>query len=166
MDGVLDHGAVFQLGYVTDDVEQAMAGFRRLGVERFRVGEVGAAAGRPGPYGARIAMAWRGEMMIELIQPLGTPAPVYVDDLPPPGAGRCVFNHVGIWVPDQTGWDALMADLAARDMPVAWSGSDPARFDVAYVDTRASIGHYCEFIRVCPVLAELFASVPRNGGPQ
>jgi hypothetical protein len=156
-------GPVFQLGYVTDDLDHAMLGFRGLGVERFRVVEVGAAAGRPGLHGARIAMAWLRDLMVELIQPIGTPAPVYVDDLPPAGARRCVFNHVGLAVPDRASWDALIVELDRQALPIAWRGSDPATFDVAYVDTRATTGHYSEFIHVCPRLAGMFAQVPRNG---
>lgn len=157
-----DHAAIFQLGYVTDDLESAMARFRDQGIERFRVNQVGAAAGLTSPYGAHIAMAWAGDIMMELIEPQGRPAPVYVDDLPPPGSYRCVFNHIGLAVPDQTAWDALKIELQRRNLPITWHGSAPERFDVAYVDTRALLGHYCEFIRVCPVLAEMFASVPRN----
>ena len=163
MGALSSYGRIFQLGYVTDDLDQAVRGYSALGVEHFRIIEVGAAAGRPAPYGARIAMAWLGELMIELIQPVGTPAPVYVDDLPPPGSRRCVFNHVGVAVSDRAAWDGLTGELERRGLPIAWRGSDPANFDVAYVDTRPSIGHYSEFIHVCPRLAEMFAQVPRNG---
>ncbi|ARR54734.1 hypothetical protein HY78_15475 [Rhizorhabdus wittichii DC-6] len=162
--GIFDrHATIFQLGYVTDDLDHALAGFRGLGVERFRINQVGAAAGLSSPHGARIAMAWAGDVMIEVIEPQGIPAPVYVDDLPPPGSRRCVFNHVGLAVPDHAAWQALRAELDRRGLPIAWHGSNPAQFDVAYVDTRPLTGHYSEFIRVCPVLAEMFASVPRNG---
>ena len=156
-------GRIFQLGYVTDDLDHAIHAYRSLGVTQFRIVEVGAAAGRPGPYGARIGMAWLGELMVELIQPVGAPAPVYVDDLPPPGSRRCTFNHVGLAVRDRAAWDGLTAELERQSLPIAWHGSDPARFDVAYVDTRPLIGHYSEFIHVCPLLAEMFAQVPRNG---
>lgn len=162
--GIFDpHAAIFQLGYVTDDLDHAVAAYRDLGIEHFRISAVGAAAGLDSPHGARIAMAWAGDVMIELIEPRGTPAPVYVDDLPPPGSRRCVFNHIGLAVPDQAAWSALMGELDRRRLPIAWHGSNPDRFDVAYVDTRALTGQYSEFIRVCPVLAEMFASVPRNG---
>lgn len=157
------YAKIFQLGYVTDDLDSALAGFREMGVERFRINPVGAAAGLACAHGARIAMAWAGDTMIEVIEPQGPPAPVYVDDLPPPGSRRCVFNHVGLAVPDRARWDALGAELDRRGLPIAWHGSDPTRFDVAYVDTRPLVGHYSEFIRVCPVLAEMFDSIPRNG---
>lgn len=158
-----DYATMFQLGYVTDDLETALARFRELGIERFAIGPVGAAANAHSPFGARIAMAWAGELMIEIIEPLrDRTAPVYVDDLPPAGSHRCVFNHVGLAVPDQKTWDALETELETRKLPIVWRGSDPARFDVSYVDTRPLLGHYCEFIRICPVLADKFANVPKN----
>lgn len=156
------HATIFQLGYVTDDLDHALTAYRELGVENFRVTNVGAAGGGGSPYSARIAMAWVGDVMIELIEPQGTPAPVYIDDLPPPGSRRCVFNHIGLSVPDHEAWAGVMGELAKRNLDIAWHGSNPDNFDVAYVDTRPLIGQYSEFIRVCPVLAELFASVPKN----
>lgn len=158
-----DYAAIFQFGYVTDDLESAVARFGELGIEQFRISPVGAAADGHSPFGARIAMAWAGELMIEIIEPLrDKTAPVYVDDMPPAESRRCVFNHVGLAVPDHETWNALEKELERRKLPIVWRGSNPARFDVSYVDTRPLLGHYCEFIRICPVLVEQFANVPKN----
>ena len=163
MTGLPLYARPFQLGYVTDDIAHAMRSFRLLGIAEFLIVEVGAAAGRDAPYGARIAMAYAGDQMIELIQPIGPPAPVYIDDLPPPGSKRCVFNHVGFGVPDRDAWDGLVGELDRQAVEISWRGSDPSRFDVIYADTRPAFGHYCEFIRLSPELQALFERVPRHG---
>ena len=160
---LLSLGTMFQLGYVTNDLEAAVDDFgERLGVRDFHIVDVGAAAGKPVPHGARIAMAWSGATMVELIQPLGEPAPVYVDDLAPPGDLVVKFNHVGLTVPEEGRWRIMLDRLAEHGLEVAWRGSDPARLDVAYVDARATLGHYVEFIRDCPAIRELMARVPHN----
>jgi len=153
----------FQLGYVTDDVDNAMHSFRRFGIDDFLVVEVGSAAGRDAPYGARIAMAYAGSQMVELIQPIGEPAPVYVDDLPAPGSKRCVFNHIGFGISDRDAWAGLVGELDRQGLEISWRGSDPSRFDVIYADTRSAIGHYSEYIRLSPEIVAMFDRVPRHG---
>lgn len=43
-----------------------------------------------------------------------------------------------------------------------WRGSDPSRLDVAYFDTRGSLGHYLEFIKMNEVMADLMEIVPES----
>jgi hypothetical protein len=153
----------FQLGYVTDDLDHAMRSFRQLGIQEFLVTDVGSASGQDTPHGARIAMAYVGDQMIELIAPVGTPAPVYVDHLPRSGSHRCIFNHVGFSIPDRDGWQRMIDELDRQDLEISWRGSNPLQFDVIYADTRTRLGHYCEFIRRCPEMDALFDRVPRTG---
>jgi len=156
-------GPVFQLGYVTNDVDAAVAAYKQnLGIANFSVINVGKAAGNDAPYGARIGLAWAGALMIELIQPIGSPAPFYVDDLAPSGKLVTRFNHVGVMVPETESWNAITAAVEKQGLKVAWRGSDPARNNVAYVDMRATVGHYVELIHMSPTMKALFDRVPRN----
>lgn len=52
--------------------------------------------GKPARFGLRHALAWRGEMQVELVQPLEGPS-IFADHLARHGEG---LHHVGIYVPD------------------------------------------------------------------
>jgi methylmalonyl-CoA/ethylmalonyl-CoA epimerase len=52
--------------------------------------------GEPCEFGLRHALAWKGEMQLELVQPLSGPS-IFTDHLEEHGEG---LHHIGVYVPD------------------------------------------------------------------
>ena len=142
---VLASRTPFQLGYVTTDIEQAVDAYRRqLGLGRFSVADRELHVQSPtGPLTvhARIALTFVDDLMIEFIQPVGGDAQIYSDPLPDQGYAL-VLHHLGYLVDSaRIGWPQFRRLLDER--VVFEKAGDPSH---AYVDTRAAVGHYVEYI--------------------
>jgi len=152
-------GAFFQLGYVVRDLDRAMKTFSRRGVERF-------STIRDAPFQAygqegrlSLAMAYLGDLQIELIQPdLELPS-IYTSSIPP-DLSSVRLHHIGMWVEDQAEWDRVQDSIKRDGMPIAQQGSMP-EVDWCYVDYRAETGHYIEYIWPHEGQRAYFASLPR-----
>ncbi len=153
--------AVVQLAYVVTDL---VASCRQLhevyGIGPFfRSGAHPLAdvsyRGRPAdePVVIDIALAWSGELNIELIQQHSA-GPSSYREVYPDGTGG--FHHVAAWAAD---YDAEVAALAAVDCPVSmemrpWDGCR-----ICYVDTRPLLGHMTELYTDDPRLRAVHAHV-------
>jgi hypothetical protein len=148
----------FQHGYVTPDLDRAMAEYRaRFDVTDFWVFDTIAA--RPDdPHPNRVALAWIGDVMVELIQPLREPAPLYAPEMPAQGIR---LHHLGYRIDDQARWDEVMARLAVEAMPIVRSGGNDS-FQYAYADARGALGHCLEFVWSKAGKPDFFVPVPRN----
>jgi hypothetical protein len=162
--GIRPFGKFFQHGYVTSDLDRAIAEFAsRWGVSRFLIrptAEFLCAA----PTGAanvvvRLAFAYVGDLQIELIEPMGGSAATFYTDTLPKDAFAVRFHHMGFLLSDEEAeWGACIAGAAQDKYELALSGDNP-RLRFAYLDSRAELGHYCEF--VSPKF-DVFADIPRN----
>ena len=152
--------AVFQLAYVTQDIERAMAEFGvALGIGRFQVNRDVPIATGNGMACCHFALAFLGAQQIELIEPAGGADGVYRDALQP---GRiAVLHHLGFLVPTEAAWQARMRRIEAGGDPVPVRGSFGDLMHYAYVDKRDLCGHYLEYMYATPVGAGLFDAVPR-----
>jgi hypothetical protein len=155
---MLDYGTrfgdLFQLGYITRDLDQALDHCRNeLGLDGFHRSQSSApvlAGGRVQELKLRSASLNVGRNQIELIQPISGPIEAYTEavDL----EARIInFHHVAIAVRGPySEFERARAEVAASGDPVAFVHpvDDPAEPMVAfmYVDTRARIGHYTEFL--------------------
>jgi hypothetical protein len=152
--------AVFQLAYVTQDIERAMAKFGvAFGIARFQTNRDVPIATANGIASCHFALAFLGAQQIELIQPAGGMDGVYRDALEP---GRvAVLHHLGFLVPTETAWQATLRRIEAGGDPVPVRGSFGDLMHYAYVDRRDLCGHYMEYMYATPAGAGLFAAVPR-----
>lgn len=147
-------GDLFQLSYITRDMDQAIEHCRTaLGIESFHRSQSTTevlSGGRVQSLTVKAAMANIGNHQLEIIEPVSGPVEVYTDavDL----SGHLLnFHHIAIAVRGgRAGWDKLQSELhdsgdeIAFLFPAAPSPDDKVRF--CYVDTRARIGHYTEYL--------------------
>ncbi len=154
----LQHG-FFQLGYVTTDLDAALAVYRdRFAAPRFWVFD-NAAARPDDPYPNRVGLAWIGETMVELIQPIREAAPLYAPAMPAKGIR---LHHLGYLVGDQARWDEVMAALEAENMAILRHGKAGESLEYVYADAVEHLGHHLEYVWTKSGQPDFFADVPRN----
>lgn len=150
----------FQLGYVTGDLDRAIALYReRYGVPEFLRFDTRANAplGATGPF-IEVALAYRGPVMIELIQPDREQPGIYGEALRADGGVN--LHHLGYLVDE-----AQFSDLAERfratgiAVPVEHRNEGLA---LLYADTRGDNGLFSEYVRLGDRGRQLFATVPRS----
>jgi hypothetical protein len=147
-------GDLYQLSYITRDMDAAIAHCRReLGVETFHVGENPAeviAGGTRQTLVVKAAIANFGRHQFELIQPVSGPIHHY-DNVLGEGSGLINFHHIAIAVRGGfENWQALVAELDASGDEIAFISApetlDPPMVAFCYVDTRHRLGHYTEYL--------------------
>lgn len=148
---------VWQLGYVTTDLDRAM----EVMAEQFGLahcvklpagGATFLAGDQPAEWEARFAMGARGGLIVELIEPVGGEVEFYRRFLPDDGSFAVRFHHFATFVP--TGdeeWDRVSAILARSQLRFDYTVLIPGRVRAGYVDTSAQLGH---LIEVCQLQRE------------
>ncbi|WP_404476541.1 VOC family protein [Novosphingobium sp. BL-52-GroH] len=138
-------GRFFQIGYVTHDIASGLAilegtmGARRIDLlEDFRD-----ANGDPVMIRALSHLSM-GDAEIELIEPRADWPSVYLDALPADDR-TIALHHIGYRQPDVAAWTAARDRAQAAGLAISMEGYTPhAHF--AYIDTRATLGHYTEVV--------------------
>jgi len=149
----------FQTAYVTRDIERTAAEFqRRFGIKSFQF-----VRGNQVDEHTRIdlALAWLGDEMVELIQPLGNGGSFYEAMLGPDPLGTRL-HHFGHLLPDRREWDRLREQVSRDGYPIALEGRVENFLSYLYVDARAHTGHYLEYILCEPAGQAFFDAVPRS----
>jgi len=145
----------YQFGYTTANLEHAQEELgRRYGLTRWRVRQ-------PNPS-MRTAHAYAGDSQLELIEPSADGEALYLDHMPGPG-GIVRLHHLGYRIDDAAGWRQLEEAIAARGlatpkMGVAMGGD----LHYAYIDTRAELGIWTEYVWRRGSAANLYDDVPRH----
>lgn len=154
-----------QIAYVTNDLDVASALLERNygapGFYKFDTMQSGVA--KPGDPQLRIGLARVGGVEIELIEPLGTTAPMFSEVLPRDPAGLAIrFHHVAIRIEGSLAdWDRHRASIDLARHPIAYQGELGEILRFFYTDERATLGHYVEHVWMSAVLLEqLAAAVP------
>lgn len=148
----------FQLGYVTRDLEGAIARFRDdhqvAEFRRIDTTEPG------GPPGSQIALAYSRGVMVEIIEPVPGREGIYLDALRPDGG--ISLHHLGYLVDDVASLDELAERFQATGIEIPMRFSQRLGLSAIYADTRPGIGHFSEFVFRHDEGKELFAQLPRN----
>jgi hypothetical protein len=147
----------FQNAYVTTDLERALATFKEShGIEEFFLVHDFAL-----PMGGVIdvAMAWSGNVNLEVIQPRGNRNSLYERWLPETGFAL-QFHHFGYVIPDQASWDSLLATIEEKGREIVFSGRSPDGLDWVYIHAP-ELGHYLEYVYPSPAWIELYDTIPR-----
>lgn len=152
-------GRFYQLGYVCRDIDRAMATF----AERCGVAEFGIMEGPMPHYGRapvqKIALAFRGEVMVELIQPQTDVPTIYTHSLPPDDVSARL-HHLGYLVEDEEEWERVEAHHVRLGNPrVAGANLDIIRY--SYFDTSADAGHFTEYFLPTEEMTAFWNALPR-----
>lgn len=154
-----------QVAYTTTDIDRAMVDFgNREGVHDYlQLRDTHLEIG-PNRY-ARVhfAMAWVGDIQVELVQPISGECDTYRWELPSTGyASR--LHHLAHLIDHEWQFDSLLVEIADRNLPVALRGSAfEGNIRYIYTDHVATLGHFVEHIWYSPVFrSEFFAKIPRN----
>jgi len=143
-------GRHYQNAYVTRNVDKAVAAFKENAEIRKLIEiEVPVQLWTPQGEGKgvqKLAFIWVEDMQCELIQPgEGDVLALYRDALP--ADDRLVFHHICQRVDD---WDDFMARVDTEKFPIVLRGGTPGLLEFAYLDTRAWLGHYTEYVWMVP----------------
>lgn len=143
---------IFQIAYVTNDVERSAALFK----DRFATGAFSQFA-FDGIM--KIGLAFAGRMMIELIQPIDDPTGIYTGWIAGAEGFALRQHHFGILVDSADAMAAIRSVHVDNGTAVATEGSLPGSLDYLYVDTTPLLGHYLEYVRLDEGGRAMFASV-------
>jgi len=143
----------FQYGFVARDVDGALGTLReRYGVQKAVVREMF--------DWLTVALAWSGETMVEVI--VAEPGHMLLyDDHKPAERGALRLHHLGFLMPDRPAWEKAEDMIRADGLTIPFQGQVPG-VDVMYVDTRADLGLYTEYVRLYGEGERYFHDVPRN----
>ncbi len=125
-------GHVRQIGYITDDLDAALAGWLEIGVGPWFVlrGVPIRAQYRDEPCETSItlALANSGEMQIELIQQEDDTPSIYTEFLRANGPG---YHQLAYWTED---FEETMTALRGAGWPVVWAGGEDLGTRFAYFE--------------------------------
>jgi hypothetical protein len=143
----------FQFGYVTRDGDAATAQFnKRFGPVEWQF----IAGNEANPHTKRIALTYRDGVMVEIIEVNDKVPSIYRDFLPSSPVD-IRFHHLGYLIDD---YKATLARVKADGYDVPMAVTYGEVLDCCYVDTRAQLGHYLEYVRLGEEGRKWFASVP------
>jgi hypothetical protein len=148
----------FQTGYVTNDLDRAckLLG-ETYGIDKYSFLE----GDMPEGGKIRVAFAWAGGNMYEIIDATGgKEVDFYTDGLPKEGFGL-VFHHLGYMIHSREEWDAVKAEIAGRNMEVFLHTENPGFMDAIYIGAP-ELGHYLEYLFPEEGGLQFFDAVPAN----
>jgi hypothetical protein len=157
-------GAPYQVAYVTEHLDAAIAAVCTLGAARFlRIDDVELHS--EGGDAARIAMAlgWVGTAMFEFIEPLGGQDDVFRSALPVPPQ-VAAFHHICYRLGSPDALEDVRARYAHLGIPMLFPSDTPTRARFFYADLRPTLGHLIEYLYVAPERAAFHRDLPKNPG--
>ena len=158
-----------QIGYVTTDIARAGKILGDFGIPDFHR-EVrtlsGVIRGQTGSVEISIALANVGGVQVELIQPVSGLTDFYTELLPRNGDFGLAFHHVRVRVTGTLAdWARTVSEIDTKTRPIALDVREGDNLRVLYVDDRAHIGHYMEYVWQSEAYAaRRKSSVPRFEG--
>jgi hypothetical protein len=156
--------AVQQIGYATTDCKEAVKRYgERYGVANFLLLPDTQSIIAPDRTATiNVAMAFVNGTMIELIEPAGGADTIYREVLPTNGfAVR--HHHLGYAMFSEAEWEAKQEEIERQKISVVLSGEAPGVIRYQYIDLRADIGHYVEYLYYLGQGGqELLKAIPHN----
>lgn len=143
--------------WVTNDLERAMEVFqRRYGIAAFSFIE------GPSPEGGhiKVAFAWAGGQVLELIHATG-PGFDFYNELLPADEFAIRFHHLGFVIEDEAGWKQLEDELREGQWEIAYSTLSGNFIDAYYV-RAPELGHFLEYVRPFAAGNAFYAAVPAS----
>ncbi|MCB2073741.1 MAG: VOC family protein [Novosphingobium sp.] len=141
--------------WVTNDLDKAVETFtRRYGVDDFTFIE----GATPGGGQIKVAFAWAGGQILEIIQCSG-PGSEFYNEMLPEGEFAIRFHHLGFVIHDEAGWKQLEQELKDGDWPIAFSTLSGDFIDAYYIKAP-ELGHYLEYVRPFEAGNQFYNAVP------
>ena len=150
------YGELFQMSYITRDLDAAMEHCKReLGIAEFATSDSEVEVlsfGQMRPLKIRAAFANIGRHQFELIQPVSGAVEIYTDEVDL-DAQLITYHHIAIAVRGGIDkWMELLDEVRASGDEFAYlfppqPGPDD-KVCFCYVDTRKRLGHYTEYLWV------------------
>ena len=138
---VLDN--IFQIAYVTRNIDKAMANFRAqadIRTEYYTEAEmVVKTPTGPCTMHVKLAFMWVGDFHYELIEPISGLEDIYAAALPQDDS--LAFHHTCVRVFD---WDKFRRDVEKQPYPIAFEGGNGPNYFL-YLDARKTLGHLLEY---------------------
>jgi len=168
---VKHYAKLFQMSYITRDMDAAIEHVREhLGFEMSPVSEAPVdmlCYGEPAELVVKASVANLGNNQFEIIQPVSGPTHIYTDEVDL-DAHILNFHHVAIGV---TGglpeYEKVLEDVRADGDAFAYlfpAVLDPeTKLAFCYVDTRARIGHFTEYLWVDESVRSMIPASPPAG---
>lgn len=144
----------YQFGYVTRDLDAAtkLLG-ERYGVSRFRH--------RQANEWMTTAHAYAGPSMLEIIAVTAAAPRLYTDYLTDDAVAR--LHHLGHRIADEAEWEKFETALAASGLAAPMKGAVmDGHLRYAYVDTRADLGIYTEYVCLTGPASTMYDDIPHN----
>ncbi|MGE3690485.1 MAG: hypothetical protein AB7F98_03785 [Novosphingobium sp.] len=143
--------------WVTSDLDRALEVFAK----RYGIGECSFLEGK-NPQGGdiRVAFAWAGGQVLEIIQASG-PGFAFYNQLLPQGEFAIRFHHLGFIVHDEADWNLLEQDISAGGWKVELETLTGDFIDAYYIDAP-ELGHYLEYVRLFEAGIAFYDAVPQN----
>jgi hypothetical protein len=144
----------YQMGFITSDIEAAQERLAaRFGIAKYRV--------KCDPQAIWSAHAFAGDMMIEIVQPGPQAPPVFIEDRRGEGAVR--LHHLGYLVRTRERFDEIAAIVEREGWltPLRTTAMD-GHLQVIFVDARADLGYYQEYVFLTGPALGLYGDVPVN----
>lgn len=152
-------GSVVQLGYIVANIDDGVAAWLDRGAGPFFRTRFDLAGqlfrGAPIEAEIEVAVGYQGDMMIELIQPLGEANSIYSEFARTRSVG---LHHVMLATVDM---DESLTRDAARSAAIIASGNIPGFGRAAFSDTLATLGHYVEYGEWSPSVLAAIAGFRR-----
>ena len=150
-----------QVSYATSDRTEATRVLGQVyGIPRFAIHRGAEVESPQGRIVIDTAQAFVGDRHLEVIQPAGGPDGLYRDVLPREGFGLR-HHHYGHLTHRADEWSAIQAFIRDRGWRIVLGGNYADLMHYAYVDTRAELGHYLEFMYQTELGRDMFVDVPR-----
>lgn len=154
---------ISQIAYVTNDFNHALKLFgERYGITKFY--EMRNAQMQTTPNGMAeidVALAWAGNMQIEIITPLGGDDAIYRDMLPTNDGYALRLHHLCRLMDTEFAFEQSLREVAQLGMKIASQGCVPGIIRYVYIDQLDTLGHYLEHTWYDIEGHNLFANVPR-----
>ncbi len=168
---VARYGQLFQMSYITRDLDAAMAHAKAaMGIAHFDTTDAEVEVlsfGKLRPLKIRAASANIGRNQFEIIQPVSGAIEVYTDEVDLSGH-ILNFHHIAIAVRGGIAqWRELLAEVRASGDEFAYlfpaEPGDDDKLCFAYVDTRRRLGHYTEYLWVDETIKPIAAMPDLDG---
>ncbi len=148
---------LFQIAYVTNDMERALTVFEtRYGVKEWRRME--------GPLDGggriRVEFGWAGGAMFEVTQADGPGSELYRQPLPD-DEFAIRFHHFGFFIPTEQAWQSLLQEIHVGGVKVFNETNVPGFLQARIVEA-SELGHYIEYIFPEAAGVAFFQGVPSN----
>lgn len=152
----------FQIGYATNDLDKALSLYK----DKYDMGSFAEIRGIPvqGPNNtdmvANFALAYKGDTMIELIQPVEGDTSMF-DHVLPDNEFAIRHHHFAYCLDSMEQLDEAEANMRSQgiEVPIRGNGMDQVFF--FYADTRPWLGHYSEYLTLTDKGREAYAQLPR-----